>query len=60
MVVVGTLMAVAARVALPSHMLLFGDVIDLFIAHNISLELNTSFSDGTNATSGMMTKYFVL
>ena len=58
MVIVGTLMAMAAGLALPSHALLFGDVIDLFIAYNISLELNTSFSDGTNATSRMMTEYF--
>ena len=58
MVVVGTLMAVAAGTALPSHVLFFGDIIDLFVAYNISLELNASVSAVTNATSGMMTEYF--
>ena len=56
MVVVGTLMAVAAGAAIPSHVLLLGNVIDLFIAYNISLD--TSISDATNATSGKMTEYF--
>ena len=56
MVVVGTLMAVAAGATIPSHVLLLGNVIDLFIAYNISR--GTLASDATNATSGKMMEYF--
>ena len=55
MIVMGTLMAVAAGAALPVHVLLFGGTIDLFIAHSISLDLSEAVS---NATGGMMTGYF--
>ena len=60
-------MAVAAGTALPGHMLLFGDVIDLFIAHDIALQflnatsaLNSSMEmlNATNAIGGIMTGYF--
>ena len=64
MIVVGTFMAMAAGAGLPSHMLLFGDVIDLFIAHDIALDLlNTTGAlnmsvQMSNATGGMMSGYF--
>lgn len=60
MIIVGTLMAVAAGAALPGHMLLFGDVIDLFIAYDISLDFVNMAGNMSNlsATSGMMPNYF--
>lgn len=36
MILVGTVMAIAAGLALPGHMLLFGEVINEFVFHDIS------------------------
>ena len=52
---VGALMSVAAGLALPIHVLLLGNMIDIFIAHDISLNLSENVS---NSTGGMMTEYF--
>lgn len=38
MIILGTVMAMAAGVALPGHMLLFGRVINEFVFHSIALE----------------------
>ena len=51
MIVVGTFMAVAAGIAIPVNTLLAGSVVDLYIAHSMSLSL-------TNTTSGTTTDYF--
>ena len=58
MIVLGTLMAIAAGAVLPSHVLLFGDVIDHFIAYSISRELSAAVGNASNATSEAMTEYF--
>ena len=55
MIVVGTLMAVAAGAAVPIHVLMAGNISDLFVAHSISLDLREA---DTNATSGTTTDYF--
>ena len=55
MIVMGTLMAVAAGAALPMHVIMLGSIIDFFIAHNISLDLSEA---AANTTGGMMRGYF--
>lgn len=42
MIVVGIVMAVASGLALPGHMLMFGDIIDLFISFDIAQQLQTN------------------
>lgn len=42
MILIGTLMAIAAGCALPGHILMFGDVIDLFISHDLGSELSST------------------
>ena len=54
MIVVGALMAMATGAALPGHMLLSGEIVDLFIAYDIALQ----FSNDSNDSSGMMAEYF--
>ena len=53
MILSGTLMAIAAGLALPGHMLLFGDVINEFVFHeqvNITVENGTEhFCSNTGA-----------
>ena len=39
MILVGVVMAIAAGLALPGHMLMFGDIIDFFIAYDIAGDL---------------------
>ena len=70
MIVVGALMAMAAGSAIASHVLPFGGILNLFIAHDIALQLLNGTSDTialgiflemfntTNATGGMTMEYF--
>ena len=50
MIVVGTLMAIAAGCVLPGHMLMFGDVIDLFISYDLGKDLVENFGVSLVAT----------
>ena len=57
MIIVGTVMAVVAGTAYPTHLLIFGGASDFFIAYDISLDLNESATDATNPASGTI-EYF--
>ena len=51
MIILGTVMAVAAGLALPGHIILFGDVINEFVFHGQAENLLTSMNDTmTNRT----------
>lgn len=55
MIVVGTVMAIAAGLALPGHMLLFGDVINQFVFYDIATNprpLNQTDHFCSNLSSG--------
>ena len=50
MILSGTLMAIAAGLALPGHMLLFGNVINEFVFHEqagVFISMNTTAENGT-------------
>lgn len=47
MIVLGTLMAISAGVALPGHMLLFGRVINEFVYHSIARNVTIQMSNQT-------------
>ena len=42
---IGILMAIASGLALPGHMLMFGEVIDLFISYDISLTIRSQLNN---------------
>ena len=44
MILVGTLMAMAAGVALPGHMLLFGRIVNEYVFHDIAVRLSRNES----------------
>ena len=51
MIILGTVMAIAAGLALPGHIILFGDVINEFVFHELAETLQTPMSDTmTNRT----------
>ena len=56
MIILGTIMAIAAGCALPAHMLMFGDVIDLFISYDLGQDLINNFgvslAGGSNDSLG--------
>lgn len=71
MIIIGTIMAIAAGCALPAHMLMFGDVIDLFISYDLSQDLINNFgvslaggnndslgTGGTSVIAGGNSSYF--
>ena len=63
MIITGTLMAIAAGLALPGHMLLFGDVINEFVFHEQAETLSSqisplSFNDSSNNSSSEMVTFF--
>ena len=41
MIIIGIFMAIASGLALPGHMLMFGDIIDFFIAYDIAASLRS-------------------
>ena len=55
MILSGTLMAIAAGLALPGHMLLFGDVINEFVFHDIAETLRVGLM---NTTAENRTQHF--
>jgi ABC-type multidrug transport system fused ATPase/permease subunit len=54
MIVVGTLMAILAGCGLPGHMLLFGDVIDRFISHDLADNLTSQFNITSNISLSVL------
>ena len=66
MIILGTVMAIAAGLALPGHMLLFGDVINEFVFHGLAETLQAAPINSTNVTindnftnsSNPMAEYF--
>ena len=60
MIIFGAITAVAAGIALPGHMLLFGEVINVFVFHDIATTPPTLMSNQSshfcfNASSGILT-----
>ena len=47
MILLGTLMAIAAGLALPGHIILFGDVINEFVFHELAETFNTTADNST-------------
>jgi ABC-type multidrug transport system fused ATPase/permease subunit len=56
MIILGTVMAVAAGLALPGHIILFGDVINEFVFHELAETLQTQSMNATNVDNG--TEFF--
>ena len=52
MILVGTLMAIASGMGLPGHMLMFGDIIDNFIAYDVAQDLANTFN--LTSSTGMI------
>ena len=44
MILIGVVMAIAAGLALPGHMLMFGDIIDFFIAYDIAGDIQNNLN----------------
>ena len=58
MIVFGTVMAIAAGLALPGHMLLFGDVINQFVFHGLAESLQNPMNATSTSNSNPMANYF--
>lgn len=51
MIIVGAIMACAAGIGLPGHMLLFGNVINNFVYHGLALNISSRLPPNFNCTT---------